>query len=304
MNSSEEKPSISLIIPHYGGKELLAKNLPRDIEAQQNPNNCIQEIIVVDDGSPDDSASFVKKNFPSVRLIRHKVNRGFSAAVNTGVRMSKGNYIVLLNNDVFPEKNFLENVLPFMKKDPSIFAISFHESGYGWSKGDFNDGFIVYLPGTEDRVPHHTFFVNAGGAIYRKNIWMDLGGMDESLFSPAYWEDVDISYRALKRGYRLFWHPDARVSPNLSATVNRFLKNKFSKIQERNQLLFIWKNLVSPQLFRKHLAGLLKRIMTHPGYLAIVFMAAKKLRIVLRERKKENKEGVVSDEAIFARFKT
>ncbi len=303
MTSSDEKPSISIVIPHYGGKELLAKNLPRDIEAQQNPNNFIKEIIVVDDGSADDSANFVKQNFPSVRLIKHKINRGFSAAINTGVRMSKGNYIVLLNNDVFPQKDFIENILPFMRKDPNIFAVSFHESGYGWSKGDFKDGFIVYLPGTEDKEPHHTFFVNAGGALYRKSIWMSLGGLDESLFSPAYWEDVDLSYRALKRGYRLFWHPGANVSPNLSATVNRFPKRNFSKIQERNQLLFIWKNLVSPQLFRKHVAGLLKRILKHPGYLTIVFMAVRKLRIVLRERRREEKEGLVSDEAIFARFK-
>ena len=71
---------------------------------------------------------------------------------------------------------------------------------------------------------------------------------------------------------------------------------------ERNQLLFIWKNLTSSNLTRKHVSGLAKRVLTHPGYLRIVVMAFTKINKILLARKKEGKEGKISDEAIFAKF--
>ena len=302
MIKEKKENSVSIVIPHYNGRELLERNLPRVFQAAENPINCVIEVIVVCDGTTDDSVSFLKKNFPEVKVIKHKINRGFSAAVNTGARMSKGSYLVLLNNDLYPQINFLEEVLPFISKDPSIFGVSFHEKGWGWAKGEFERGYVVHLPGKEDTTPQHTFFVNAGGAIYRRDIWMSLGGMDEQLFSPFYWEDVDISYRALKRGHELYWHPGAFVSENLSASVGKIPKKKVSRIQERNQLIFNWKNLTSPNLFRKHLLGVLQRVVRHPGYMIIILMAVRRLKNILKARAKEKKEEKLSDEAILQSF--
>lgn len=300
----KENPySVSIVIPSYNTRYLLEKNLPRVLEAAKNPKNFIKEVIVVDDGSKDDSAIFVRKNFPEIRLIKHKINRGFAAAFNTGVRMSKGNFVVLLNSDVFPQTDFLEKALPFLEKNLHVFAVSFHEKGRGWARVEFEEGFVVHKPGKEDVLPHPTFFVNAGGAIYRRNIWIRLGGMDEALYSPFYWGDIDISYRALKRGFMLYWHPDAYVSPSVSATVAKLPKQRVVRIQQRNHLLFIWKNLTSPNLFRKHILGLLEKIIRHPGYLIVLLMAIRKLKTVAKARKKERKEGKISDEAIFARLK-
>ena len=294
---------VSLIIPSFNGKELLFSNLPKVIKVKNNPGNKIKEIIVVDDGSTDGSGNFVKTEFPEIKTIIHKKNRGFSAAVNTGVRTASQPIVVLLNNDVFPDPSFLEKVLPLFFKNPDLFAVSFHEKGYGWAGARFENGYVNHFPGEESKNTHETFYVNAGGAAYRRDIWLKLGGMDEKLYTPFYWEDVDISYVALKRGYTLYWQPKAYVSPNLSATVSKLPKRKVLRIQERNQLLFIWKNITSPNLFRKHLAGLLARLGKHPGYLVIVIMALSKLKAVIKGRKKEKKESKVSDEAIFAKFK-
>jgi GT2 family glycosyltransferase len=150
--------------------------------------------------------------------------------------------------------------------------------------------------------PHDTFWVSGGSGVFRRNIWMKLGGMDEKLFTPFYWEDVDLGYRALKRGYGLSWDPDAKVLHLHESTISRFPKKYTQKIMERNQLLFNWKNLTSTNLTKKHVAGLLKRMAAHPGYIRIFFAALGKIGVVLRERKKEIKESKISDEAIFSRF--
>ncbi len=131
---------------------------------------------------------------------------------------------------------------------------------------------------------------------------MKLGGMDEVLLSPFYWEDLDLCYRAAKRGWLLLWEPSGKVVHKHESTISQLPKKYVDRIRERNQLLFIWKNLSSPILFRKHIVGLLKRVSSHPGYIRILFMALLRLRPALKARRKEKKESKISDEAIFARF--
>lgn len=292
----------SIVIPNYNGEKLLEQNLPGVIAAFNYKPNRIKEVIVIDDGSKDASVKVIHEKFPEVRLIKHRVNRGFSAAVNTGARMAYGSLIVLLNSDVYPENNFLEHIFSHFEKNET-FAVSFHEVGYGWAKGVFRNGFIEHEPGQEGQEPHITFWVNGGTGIFRRTIWMKLGGMDEKLFSPAYWEDLDLSYRAAKRGYGLFWEPKAKVYHQHEATLSLLPLGFINRVRERNQLLFIWKNLTSTALFRKHLIGLFKRIITHPGYLLIFLSAIGFLGKVLRTRRIEIKEAKISDEAIFNRFK-
>ena len=110
----------SIVIPNFNGEAILAKNLPYVIRAMDNKENNIIEIIVVDDGSRDGSIKLIKENFPQVKIIKHKINRGFSAAVNTGVRGSSGDLLVLLNSDVVPNEDFLVSCLPHFK-NPKVF---------------------------------------------------------------------------------------------------------------------------------------------------------------------------------------
>ena len=293
---------VSVIVPNFNGERLLEKNLPILIKAAETPGNSIVEIIVVDDNSRDGSVKLITSKFPQVKLVKHKTNRGFSASVNTGARAAKGELMCLLNSDVVPEKNFLEPVFPHFE-NPKIFAVSLNEIGdFAWARGTFIDGFIGHTSGSKVSTPHDTFWVSGGSGVFRRSIWMRLGGMDEKLLSPFYWEDVDLCYRALKRGYKLIWEPNAKVKHTHEATIGSFPKKYARRITERNQLLFIWKNLTSTNLLRKHVAGLFKRLAKHPGYIRIVFAAMIKVGTVAKARKREIREAKISDEAIFSRF--
>lgn len=294
--------TVSVIIPNLNGENLLGKNLPHLLKAKENPGNNITEIIVVDDGSSDGSVGLLTKNFPGVKLIKHKINRGFSSAVNTGVRMAKGNLVLLLNTDVTPSEDFLVPVFKHFENS-RVFAVSLHEKGFGWAKGSFSAGYIQLAMGDEQNSSHVSFYVSGGSGVFRRDYWMKLGGMDEKLLSPFYWEDIDLCYRAEKRGYINLWEPEGKVTHEHETTIAKFPKAHVQRIKERNQLLVIWKNIHSPKLIRNHAAGVLRRILRHPGYIRIILMALGRLGMVLKERRKEIKLSKVSDEAVFMNFR-
>jgi GT2 family glycosyltransferase len=298
---NEKKFKVSVVMPNLNCEKLLEKNLPKLIAAKDYAQNGIIEIIVVDDGSWDGSVSFLKKNYPNIRLIKHTTNRGFSAAVNTGVRAAKGDYIFLINTDVVPSTSCLIKVLPIFN-DETVFAVSLHEKGFGYAKGTYVDGYIQLAMGEEGNKRHSSFYVSGGSGVFRRNIWVELGGMDERLFSPFYWEDIDLCYRAAKRGYKLLWEPEAIVEHNHESTISRFPKDYVARVRERNQLLMLWKNITSPNLTKKHVVGLIVRTVKHPGYIRIVLMALGRIGITIQKRKKEKKESKVSDEVIFSRY--
>lgn len=299
-NSSTHK--VSVVMPNLNGRELIEKNLPKLIDAKNYAPNNILEIIIVDDGSWDDSVNLIKNKFPEVRLIRHKINRGFSAAVNTGVRSAKGDLILLINTDVLPEKDFLVSVLPHFN-DHKMFAVSLHEKGNSYAKGAFYDGYIQLTPGEESDKFHNSFYVSGGSGVFSRHLWVELGGMDEKLLSPFYWEDIDLCYRASKRGLILGWEPNAIVTHKHESTISKFPKDYVARVRERNQLLAIWKNITSASLTRKHIAGVFMRVVKHPGYIRIILMALGRIGTALAKRRKELKESKVSDEVIFSKFK-
>lgn len=295
---------VSVVIPNWNGRALLEKNLPKVLEAKDNKKNKISEVIIVDDGSTDDSVHFLKKEFgKSIRLIRLSENRGFGSAVNMGVRMSNGNLICLLNTDVIPSANFLEKALPHFKKK-EVFGISLHEKGFGNAIGIFKNGFVEHKGGTEGDNVKESFWVSGGSGIFRRDVWMKLKGFDEALYNPFYWEDVDICYRAQKRGYICLWEPESNVVHKHESVINPtyFRTRYLNLIKERNHLLFVWKNITSPILFKKHLRALAGRLLRHPGYARIVFAALKKRKVLQKRRENEEKRATVSDETVFARF--
>ena len=288
-------------MPNLNGEKLIEKNFPKIVEAWENPANQIKEVIIVDDGSWDGSVNFIKSTYPKVKLIKHKVNRGFSSTVNTGVRAAKGDLILLLNTDVLPDRNFLEFVIPHFN-NKKVFAVSVHEKGYGYCIGGFRDGYISLDLGPEVKNTHPSFYVSGGSGVFRRTMWVELGGMDEKLLSPFYWEDIDLCYRALKRGWINLWEPKGMVEHHHESTISKFPREYVQRVRERNQLLMLWKNIGSNNLLKKHIAGLLSRLVRHPGYIRIILMAMTRFPQMAKARRKELKEQKISDESIFQAY--
>jgi GT2 family glycosyltransferase len=292
--------TISVVIPNYNGLQLLKENLPKVISSTKKYDSD-SEIIVVDDASTDTSISYIRKVFKEVRVIKRKENRGFSSAVNSGIRNANSDLIVLLNTDVVPKGDYLDNAVDLFK-DPMVFAVSFHEEGFAWARGYFKNGFVEHENGGVKSIVNDTFWVSGGSGIFRKKVMQKLGGFDEELFNPFYWEDLDLCYRALKRGYKLLWDSKSQVFHDHELTIGALPKRKRELILQRNQLLFIWKNITSKTLIKRHIKGLISRILSHPGYMKVVVSALFRLKTCLKRRRVEVKEAKVSDEAIFAKF--
>jgi GT2 family glycosyltransferase len=294
--------NLTIIIPNFNGKELLEKNLPKVIDAKQNKKNGIKEIIVVDDASTDESVKYLRENFArKIRIIVHKKNRGFANTINTGVRMAKGEFVCLLNSDVIPSNNFLAEISKDFS-DEKVFGVSLHEKGFGYAKGKFSNGFIVHQGMPESNKVQESFWASGGSSVLRRDIFMELKGMDEELLSPFYWEDVDLCYRAQKRGYKILWEPRANVIHEHEATMKKLNQKYLQRVREKNYLLFNWKNLTSSNLMKKHKIALFRKMLRHPGYLRIFIMAISKWKILIERRKIEMRETNVSDEAVFEKF--
>lgn len=292
---------ITLIITNYNGLSILEKSLPVFKKAYENKVNKISEIILVDDASTDGSLQFVREHYQEIKIIKHKINRGYSSTVNTGVRMAKGNLVAILNNDVHPSIDFLQKAFSHFSDD-KVFGVSLHEKGYGGARGFFRNGFIEHSSKKETNVSESTFWVSGGSGIWRRNVWVKLGGFDEKLLNPFYWEDIDLCYRAQKRGYVLIWEPNSLVNHSHESTIGKLNSFWVSTIKERNQLIVVWKNITSKALFNKHLVAIFKRCLRHPGYIRIVLLAILRFKQINKSRRLEKKESKVSDEAIFQRF--
>ncbi len=247
--------NVSIIIPNYNGEKLLKKNLPEVFKAAVNYKNGEVEIIFVDDGSIDKSTTFIKsqisklktQNF-ELKLLKNQKNLGFSSTVNHGAREAKGDILVLLNTDVIPEKNFLEPLIEHFK-DNDVFAVGCMDKSVednqvilrGRGIGKWQRGFLVHERGEVNK--NNTLWVSGGSGAFRKSIWDKLSGLNE-LYNPFYYEDIDLSYRALKSGYKLLFEPDSvALHEHQKGIIRRKYSNfKVKTIAYKNQFIFVWEN--------------------------------------------------------------
>ncbi|MBM4177650.1 glycosyltransferase family 2 protein, partial [Candidatus Gribaldobacteria bacterium] len=251
----------SFVIPNYNGCRLLKDNLPKIIKsAEASGRN--YEVIVVDDASSDESVEYLRKNYPRVKLIANRINKRFALSCNDGVNSAQGEIVVLFNTDVVPEKDFLKPLIANFK-DEKVFAVGCKEKSIvegkitfsGRALGIFKRGFLVHRR-AKDQNKKETLWVASGSAAYRKDIWQKLGGLDP-IYSPAYMEDLDLSYRALKSGYKLVFEPKALVFHQHETTNKKVFGARAVKIAAyKNQLIFIWKNITDFKFLFFHLLWL------------------------------------------------
>lgn len=299
---------VSIVIPNYNGEQLLRKNLPQIISASAD-----SEIIIVDDGSKDASCKLIIQHFPRIKIIQLGKNYGFATAVNTGVASSKGELIMLLNSDVIPRKNYS---IPLVKhfNDEKVFAVgclqhtgmkSEKNSTQGRGIGKFKGGFLVHAPGELNK--KNTLWVFAGAAMYRKSIWETIGGMNE-IYDPFYWEDIDISYRALKMGYKVVFESLSIVDHEQGQTIeSSYKKNQIRQVVYRNQILFVWLNITDLEYLIEHILYLPYHVIKSLSLLDFsfiygLFLAVNKFNDVITVRKKLNQKILFSDKKLLEQF--
>ena len=211
----------------------------------------------------------------------------------------------LLNTDVEVKTGCFEHLLPhFEKKD--VFAAG---ANADWlvGRGQFINGYFdISSPKKIKRTCQEaqpSFWVSGGHSAFRKSLWEKLGGLDP-LYAPFYFEETDLCYRAWKRGWRVLLEPKAPVLHKHEESVIRqnFSPRYISSIAQRNQLIFVWKNITDENMFAEHKKALIKRLAKKPSYLKVFLTAAKKWPEIKRKRVIEEKEAVLTDKEIFDKF--
>lgn len=290
--------TISIIIPNWNGEEKLKKNLPKVLETEG-----VDEFIIVDDASTDGSIKLIENSFPKIKLIKKDKNSGFSSTVNLGVKSAQSDLVFLVNSDAVPDKKCLEKIRSYFK-DFKIFSVGFNTGG-SWAWAKFEKGYFWHYqaPKENPQKTHQTLWVSGGSGVFRKDIWQKLGGFDE-LMDPFYEEDVDLGYRATKRGYVNIWEADAFVEHYEEPGVisKNFSKDFVSKIAQRNQLIFIWKNIIDKDMINAHIGILLSKLLTSPKYFSVFLSALIRLMEIIKKRATEKKESVVTDREILEKY--
>ena len=239
-NSSEESSLISVVILNWNGEQIL-ENCLLSLQGQTYRP---LEIIVVDNASTDNSVSLVKAKFPHVRLIVNERNLGFGGGNNIGIRVSRGRYVMILNNDAWLEPGCIEALKRSIEKDERYGACA--SKIFLEGEGDILDaaGISVFPDGLSigrgrlergdlyDR-EEEVFFSSGCACLYRREMLNDIGLFDEDFF--AYADDTDMGWRAQLAGWKCIYNPKAIVYHRHSASSSAYSPLK-AFLVERNRL--------------------------------------------------------------------
>lgn len=291
---------VSVIVLTWNGEELVRECFPRIYESVQSWT-VPREILLVDNGSEDNTLEYIRETFPDVRIIAFERNLGFAAANNKAVKDAKFDKLLFLNNDLVLEDGFLDPMLKRLE-DKDVFAVA--PKILRWDKETIDDGlryakfysglFDVSLDTERDKVdlPHYVTFFCGACFVCCRDDFLSFGGFDE-LYTPYAWEDLDLGYRAWKRGMKVIYEPASIAYHKREATTRgAFSHFFFITLMWRNKFIFMWKNLTDADLISEHLAllpwKLLKFLFNGRWLYTIGFLRAlKSLPLVLMKRSNE-----------------
>lgn len=239
---------VSIVIPNYNGEKYLEECL-LTLKTQSFTEF---ETILVDNASEDRSIDVARSIMPDINCIELNSNKGFSAAVNCGIKKSKGEYVILLNNDTLLSESWLAELVSCIESYPKAFScaskmIQYHQRDLIDNAGDSMTLFgWAYQEGHGKSIDMYEndrtiFTACAGAAIYRKKVFEEIGYFDEQFF--AYLEDVDIGYRARIKGYTNHYCADAIIYHIGSATTGSGYNSIKVKLSSRNNVFLIYKNM-------------------------------------------------------------
>ena len=239
---------VTVVIPNYKGEAYLRPC----VESLLAGTGLEMDVIIVDNGSRDGCVEEVRRLYPQVECVCLDQNYGFCKAVNIGIRKAETPYVFLLNNDTLVCKGAVEAMLASVKKDRRIFSveakmIQYQDrtkidsagpcyNAFGWAYARGKD-----RPADQYRKRGPVFSACAGAAMYRREVFEEIGLFDEEHF--AYLEDVDVGYRARIAGYRNVYEPMARII-HVGSAASGSRHNEFKvRLSARNNLYLIYKNM-------------------------------------------------------------
>lgn len=252
--TKEQKIDISIIIVNYNVRYFLEQCLQSVFDGC---TGVLSEVIVVDNNSQDSSCEMIVEKFPKVKLIANKKNKGFSIANNQGVAIAKGEYVLILNPDTVVAEDTFEKILKFAKTKNNLGALGIKlidgtgaflpeskrgiptpsvsvKKILGWNSKKY---YAAHL--TENEIGKIEILVGAF-MLMKKSVYNEVGGFDEDYF--MYGEDIDLSYKILKKGYQNYYLPktiiihykgestkkDLKYLNNFYGAMNIFYKKHFN----------------------------------------------------------------------------
>ncbi len=256
---------LSIVIVSYNVRYFLEQALHSVYSALEGVDG---EVFVVDNASSDDSVHLVKNKFPQAHLIANKENVGFSVANNQAIRKAKGEYVLLLNPDTLVEEDTFVKCIQFMNQDSSIGAVgvkmidgsgkflpeskrgfpsplvAFYKT-FGLSKlFSKSKIFNKYHLGHLDENKSWEIDVLAGAFMFiRKSVLDEVGLLDEAFF--MYGEDIDLSYRIQKAGYKNYYYHDTTIIHYKGESTKKGNLN-YVKTFYRAMILFAKKHFTGP----------------------------------------------------------
>lgn len=246
-------PLISIIIVNWNEKKYLEKCLQSLYKQVYRKF----EIIVVDNASSDQSVAYIKENFPSIKIIRNRVNLGFAEANNIGYKEAKGKYILFLNNDTYVEKDFLNELVSVLEQDIKIGGaqskiLVMEKRDTLDSVGSFftSTGFLYHYGALKKNSKKYDKQINifsAKGAcmIFKREVLEEVQ-VNGELFDGryfAYFEETDMCHRVWLAGYKIVFVPSSIIYHKMGGTSTK-LDNAFVQYHSfKNRINSYTKNL-------------------------------------------------------------
>ncbi len=241
----------TIVVPNWNGRDLLERFVPSWLAAiAPHPGS---EVLVVDNGSSDGSAAWLREHYPQVRVLALEKNLGFGGGSNAGFRAATTDIVVLLNSDMRVEPDFLGPLLEGFT-DEAVFAVSCQiflgdrtkrREETGLTQGWWQDGGLR-VSHKEDAAVTRAFpcFYGGGGSCaFDRRKFLSLGGFDE-LLAPFYLEDTDIGFLGWKRGWKVLYEPRSVVHHEHRGTIGKkFSREYIQAVLDKNFVLFAWKNI-------------------------------------------------------------
>jgi GT2 family glycosyltransferase len=310
---TESPMTLSVIIPNYNGASLLPRFMPSVLRAVGNAP-VPTEVLFVDDVSTDDSIT-IAKSFRELRIIQRDNNGGFSAACNTGIAEAGGDILFFLNTDVELSEDFFATFADYFVQEHT-FAVTVRAYRYGtdepldgikwgeWKRGNLRVTKNLFPDEGADTTQWYPSFGVQGAYFFADAEKVRLlGGFDE-LFSPYIFEETDLCYRAMMRGWKIYYDHRAVAFHQHSTTLRSTAsQRKIKTIAQRNRLIFTWKNIHSfPLIFSHGCFHVLRLLGLNRTVWSATLEALRLLGIIRKKRREERSARTISDIAMLRSF--